>query len=246
MELFTPYRLALAGLAVARIAFWLLVESRWRAYPSSWKRTLAGDVLTTVIIGMVTVPLADRVIYRIGLDHWLPAVWSGVPLWTRILFYIVLADLGHYWVHRLMHNRRLWSVHRWHHAPEHMNWLAGNRESLPDRLMVSVPYFGFSPLLADAPGLVWTGLMVYSGLRNDWMHVNAALGWRWVEWLFVTPRYHHVHHSADPAHHDRNIGIIFTLWDRLFGTFHDPEGTVGRIRFGIGEKVSLPRLYAGL
>lgn len=247
MDWLTPYRLSVVGLIAARVLVWMLVESRWRGYSFRWQRTLLGDVVTTVLLLMVTIPLADRVVYWLGVNGWLPAAWlGGLPLWCRVPLYIVLADFGHYWVHRLMHTRLVWTAHRWHHAPEHMNWLAGNRESLPDRFMVSLPYFALSPLLADAPGAVWSGLGVYATLRNDWMHLNVRWGWRWLERVFVTPRYHHVHHSADPAHYNCNVGIIFTVWDRLFGTFRDPEDTVGKIRFGIGSKVPVARLFVGL
>lgn len=241
-----PLEITVAALALARILLWLLVESRWRAYPSSWKKSLAGDVLTTLLIGLVTIPVADRVAYRLGAAGWLPAVWSGLPLWIRIAAYVVLADLGHYLVHRLMHTRWLWRLHRWHHVPRHMNWLAGNRQSLPDRLLVSLPYIALAPILSGTPTLVGTALLVFATLRNDWMHANAAIGWRWIELALVTPRFHHVHHSTDPVHHNRNIGVVFTVWDRLFGTFHDPGETVGRIRFGIPERVPLYRLYLGL
>jgi sterol desaturase/sphingolipid hydroxylase (fatty acid hydroxylase superfamily) len=246
MDLREIFPLVPVALLVARILLWLAVESRWRSYPSTWKHTLAGDVITTLILGLVTIPIADRVAYRIGMAGWMPAVWSDFPVWSRVATYVVLADLGHYGVHRLMHTGLFWNTHRWHHAPGHMNWLAGNRESLPDRLMVSVPYIGLSPILAGTPGIVGTGLMVFALLRNDWMHANASLGWKWLERVFVTPRYHHVHHSTDPGHHGCNIGITFTLWDRLFGTYYDPQETVGRIQFGIGKEVPLPRLYLGL
>jgi hypothetical protein len=36
--------------------------------------------------------------------------------------------------------------------------------------------------------------------------------------LFVTPQYHRVHHSLEPGDADRNLGGLFTVWDRLFGT----------------------------
>ena len=37
--------------------------------------------------------------------------------------------------------------------------------------------------------------------------------------LLVTPTMHVVHHSAEAPETDRNFGEIFSLWDRLFGTY---------------------------
>ena len=43
-------------------------------------------------------------------------------------------------------------------------------------------------------------------MRNNWMHMNVTWQSRWLEWLFVTPRYHHIHHSKDAAHQGTNLG----------------------------------------
>ena len=74
MDISPTYLLTAVGASVARIALWLLVESRWRVYPSSWRASLAGDLITTLILGLVTVPLADRLAYRIGMAGWLPSI----------------------------------------------------------------------------------------------------------------------------------------------------------------------------
>jgi|JI10StandDraft_1071094.scaffolds.fasta_scaffold1728735_2 sterol desaturase/sphingolipid hydroxylase (fatty acid hydroxylase superfamily) len=43
-----------------------------------------------------------------------------------------------------------------------------------------------------------------------------------VEYVFVTPSHHRVHHARNPSMIDRNYAGMFILWDRLFGTFQ-PE-----------------------
>ena len=50
--------------------------------------------------------------------------------------------------------------------------------------------------------------------------------------VFVTPPVHAVHHSDLRAQTDSNFGMVLTVWDRLFGTYANPERT--RItRFGL-------------
>ena len=68
-----------------------------------------------------------------------------------------------------------------------------------------------------------------------------------MEWFIVMPRYHHIHHSSNPDHYNLNLGNNFTFWDRLFGTYLDPD-TLERSKmvFGIGEKPNPMRLIAGL
>lgn len=83
-------------------------------------------------------------------------------------------------------------------------------------------------------------------LLNDWMHMNVSWRSNWLEWIMVTPRYHHIHHSDDPAYYNANFGVTFTIWDRIFGTYVDPEAVKQPISFGIGEQVPLVRLIAGV
>ena len=36
--------------------------------------------------------------------------------------------------------------------------------------------------------------------------------------VFITPSLHRTHHSKKRSEHDSNYGIVFSLWDRMFGT----------------------------
>ena len=63
--------------------------------------------------------------------------------------------------------------------------------------------------------------------------------------MFVTPRYHHIHHSSDPEHYRANLGSRLTIWDRLFGTYVNPE-RVPQISFGIKDGASPLRTVIGV
>lgn len=234
----------LAVLFLLRLVVGTLLERRWPAYRVNLRQDFLGDLATTLLLAFVTFPAASWVTRHLSIAALLPAMAWPLPL--RFAAYLVLADLGHYWIHRLMHRPFLWRVHKWHHAPQHMGWLAGNRESFFDRLLVSLPYTVLWPLVGLSPGWLLLGLAAFSVLKNDWMHLNVDWPTGRLERVLVTPRYHHVHHSADPAHYTRNLAPLFSVWDRLFGTYHDPAQTVGKLSFGIGERVPLPRLMTGL
>jgi sterol desaturase/sphingolipid hydroxylase (fatty acid hydroxylase superfamily) len=49
---------------------------------------------------------------------------------------------------------------------------------------------------------------------------HSGLGWGYgpLDTLIVSPRFHRVHHSTDPAHYERNFGMTYSFWDRWFGT----------------------------
>jgi len=72
--------------------------------------------------------------------------------------------------------------------------------------------------------------------------------WRshWLEWIVVTSRYHHIHHSDNPLHYKANLGSLFTLWDRIFGTYVNSEDIEENLSFGIGEPTNPIRLVVGV
>ncbi|MCC6459477.1 MAG: sterol desaturase family protein, partial [Saprospiraceae bacterium] len=37
----------------------------------------------------------------------------------------------------------------------------------------------------------------------------------------VTPSHHRVHHASNALYLDRNLGMLFIVWDKLFGTFQE-------------------------
>ena len=60
---------------------------------------------------------------------------------------------------------------------------------------------------------------------------------KWVEFVFVTPSHHKVHHASNPEYIDKNIGQVLIIWDRMFGTFKD-ESKLIKARFGLVGKVA--------
>jgi len=128
-----------------------------------------------------------------------------------------------------------------------MYWLAGCRATIPHQFLVGAPYVLMTPILYPSPWWVYTVLVVFSYLTVDWMHLNVSCGSKWLEFIIVTPRYHHVHHSSNPDHYELNLGNNFTFWDRLFGTYLDPDSfNRKQIAFGIGENPNPVRLIAGV
>ncbi len=188
--------------------------------------------LDAVPLDLVACALFQLLFYGMAsrLTSYLPHVRStqlllDIPLPLRLVAFYLLGDLGAYWMHRLMHTRQIWRVHRFHHSVTQLWWLSGVRATIPQQILFNVPYLFVAPLLVGAQMPVFHGLMVAGILTNHWMHMNVAWRSNWLEKLFVTPRYHQIHHSADAEQHDGNYGTVFTLWDRMFGTYIDPDKT---------------------
>ena len=67
-----------------------------------------------------------------------------------------------------------------------------------------------------------------------------------LEYVFVTPRFHFVHHSVDRRFSDNNFGFLLSIWDRLFGTYVPPEAVDENEPLGLDYANSKLRLLAGL
>jgi sterol desaturase/sphingolipid hydroxylase (fatty acid hydroxylase superfamily) len=183
---------------------------------------------------------------RIAIPNYVPWRFQTLPFVVKLAVFVLLVDCSAYWLHRLWHTGWLWRIHKWHHAPTYMYWLAGVRASLPQILMAGLPFLIWLPLIKPVPPLFFMLYSPFLIITNNWMHMNVRWRSRWLEWILVTPRYHHIHHGNDPALYMRNYGVIFTFWDWLFGTYADPEQITQEIRFGVGEPASEIRLAIGI
>jgi sterol desaturase/sphingolipid hydroxylase (fatty acid hydroxylase superfamily) len=235
--------LALFGM---RLIFLTAIEKRYPAHDVSYRKSLPRDILATVVFGFAVLPAADFINNRIMFQPVLPSWALQWPLAVRIFLYLVLADFGHYWVHRLLHTRHLWRAHKWHHSPTYMYWLAGVRGSIIQMTLTNMAYIAAGAFLSVAPWWMFWAILLKGMAQNDFMHLNVWWGNRWLEWIIVTPRYHHVHHSDNPAHYGGNLAALFPIWDRVFGTYVDPEKVPRNLTFGIGETVSPLRLVVGI
>jgi sterol desaturase/sphingolipid hydroxylase (fatty acid hydroxylase superfamily) len=222
------------------------VERRFAARPLDTRRVLKADLGSVVVFFFFALPGAIVLANLLVSAPRLPDSFLALPLWLRLLLYIVAADFGAYWVHRWLHTRWLWPTHKWHHFPTYMYWMAGIRGSLLQQTLINVPYILAGGFLADSPGWIVWFLYTKNFLANDYMHLNVPWGARWLEWIIITPRYHHVHHGDQPANYQSNFATLFPIWDHLFGTYADPDKVGSNFRYGIGETLPGWRLAIGV
>lgn len=156
---------------------------------------------------------------------------QGWPLWAQVPLALLLVDFAQWWVHRALHAfGPLWSLHKVHHSIEdgEMDWVGSFRfhwmESVIYKSALYVP-LGLLGFRAEA-------LMVHAlfgTLVGHLNHANLDLGrgaWRYV---LNSPRMHLWHHAdREPS---CNYGIIFSLWDWLFGCAHLPADPPARLGF---------------
>ncbi len=152
-----------------------------------------------------------------------PLGTHGLQSAFKIISARVLADFCLYWVHRGMHRTgTMWRTHMFHHSIEHLWWLSGSRTSVTHLFLFAFPqviiaYYLFGMSAWEAGIAFSFGVVV-----NIWIHTNLWVSSSPLEWLFITPNYHRVHHGSRGLL-QKNLGFVFTVWDRVFGTYADPR-----------------------
>ena len=142
--------------------------------------------------------------------------WPSVIYWIVLLF---CQDLLFWIEHYVDHMVRIfWAIHVTHHSSTEYNFSTGFRSSV---LMPVYKYFYFIPLvLIGFKPLDVIFMFSITQIYGILVHTQAIKKFpRWIEYFFVTPSHHRVHHASNIPYLDRNMGMVFIIWDRIFGTF---------------------------
>ncbi|MFT3986272.1 sterol desaturase family protein [Aestuariivirga sp.] len=197
-----------------------------RLFRTEWREDLFYYFISSMLIQVLTFLAMAPATAVNAVTPWqsFRAMISSQWLVFQVIEIMFLTDLVQYWVHRAFHRvPALWRFHAVHHSAQSLDWIAGARmhilEIIVLRGLTAIPMFtlGFSPLAIQIYLLI---VYFYSAF------IHANIGWTLerVSPYMVTPRFHHWHHGVEREAIDVNFAIHFPLLDRLFGTYHMPEG----------------------
>lgn len=148
---------------------------------------------------------------------------TAMPLWVKVILGIMILDfVSAYVAHWVGHKVKfLWKFHVVHHTDTNVDVTTGLRHH-PGETFVRLSFTLLGVAIVGAPiGIV----MLYQSLSIFFAHLtHANINTEgklddWLSYIFVTPNMHKVHHHYKQPFTDTNYGNIFSLWDRLFGTF---------------------------
>ena len=186
-------------------------------------------------------------------------LWFGFPehslgvTTTIVLYTITLTVLGdffsflvHYWMHKIP---LLWQFHKVHHSASHLNPMTQYRIHPVELIINNLRggfVFGLVTGLFDywsahqVSKLTFIGVNVFSfvflvfGANLRHSHVKLKYP-KWLEFIFISPVQHQIHHSSNPEHFDKNMGSKFAVWDWMFGTLIVSQ-SIKRLSFGLGAE----------
>lgn len=223
-----------SAILVGGITLFWLIEGAFPLFRFGYNKWKHAGInifftLTTIVINFamafILLQSSDWAIaHDFGILQWLP----DMPLWAYALVGMLLLDLiGAYFVHWTQHKVKwMWRFHLVHHTDTHVDTTSANRHH-PGESVFRFVFTTLAVVLAGAP--MWL-VFLYQALSvalSQFNHANINLPEsvdRVLSWFIVTPNMHHVHHHYVQPYTDSNYGNIFSIWDRLFGTFQRLEG----------------------
>lgn len=214
---------------VGGITFFWLLEGALPLFLfnyKKWKHAIPNlfFTATTVIINFSLAFLllftSDWVqINNFGIINWLPEL----PLWLYVLLGLLLLDFfGAYLAHFTEHKiKPLWMIHLVHHSDHKVDTTTANRHH-PLESIIRFAFTLFGVFIVGAPIAI---VMIYQSISlvfSQFTHANIKIPSSvdtLLSYFIVSPDMHKVHHHHLLPYTDSNYGNIFSIWDRLFGTY---------------------------
>lgn len=238
-----PLSLAVISVLVACLEWFF----PWRPEQKQFRKGLLSDFLHLVFnghfLGLILFGISARYILP-SLDHWLAEmgmttllyhnVAASWPLWLQIIVALLVIDFVQWGVHNLLHRVPFfWQMHKCHHSivDGEMDWIVSFRfqwsEVVVYKLFQYIPlaYFGFATeaVLFHA---------IFGTLIGHLNHANLNWDYGWFRYVLNSPRMHIWHHDYEGDEKSTvNFGIIFSMWDWLFGTAKMPSQPPQKLGF---------------
>lgn len=226
------------------IATLALVEARKPAFSADPER--ASRWPANFGIGVINITLAIVA----PISAVIAAYWAGskgygllnyysAPWWLAAVVTVLGRSFAGYALHFIMHRTPLlWRVHRVHHSDKHLDVSTALRSHPAEAVLLIAVTASAAVALGMNPVVLALYEMVEAAVHVA-THANLRLPERLdraLRWLVVTPNMHCLHHSSWHRETDSNYGTVFSIWDRLFGTYRSaPRAGYDAMQIGLKE-----------
>jgi sterol desaturase/sphingolipid hydroxylase (fatty acid hydroxylase superfamily) len=234
-----------------------LIQRKWplrRQHFSALRRLVRNAAFAApglLASRLLLVPIPFIVSIWTARNHFGIFQWVHFPEAMAIVVGALIYDYAYYWWHMLMHlGPFFWRFHNVHHTDLDMDVSTASRFHFGE-VIFSI---AFRAMVVAIFGLgIWT-LAIYELLfvaANQFEHSNwrVSLGLeRALNFVFVTPRMHGIHHSIVQRETNSNWGTVFSIWDRLHGTLRidvpQDEITIGVAAYRTETELTFGKLFA--
>ena len=184
-----------------------------------------NDALASMSLGLISrfIPLLglgfQYVVYTYVAEEFNLSLLNSTETWVWVTAFFMY-DLCYYWMHRLHHEIKVfWATHVVHHHGEEFNLSTAMRQTSTGFLW---KWIFFLPMfLIGIPPNVFVTVAGINLIYQFWVHTEHIGRLGVLEYIFITPSNHRIHHAQNDDYLDANYGGVFIIWDRIFGTYID-------------------------
>jgi sterol desaturase/sphingolipid hydroxylase (fatty acid hydroxylase superfamily) len=207
---------------------------------------LITPALAGVGLGFYTMTLAAiRAVTGVdGYHGTVSAPWVVFATIVDLLAIDATLFFAHYAFHKVP---LLWEFHKTHHSAKVLTPFTVFRVHPVEMTLTAALGVALSSMVGaclvfafdSSPGATVLGLNAFQfAFYIVGYHLRHSHVWimfpGWIGRQISSPALHHIHHSSDPRHFDKNMAQMFTFWDRMFGTLYLPTEQE-TLTFGLGK-----------
>lgn len=193
-------------------------------FRSEWQTDLIYFTFNHVLIGIFLIITNSFVAqFDFAINSSLQSFIQSLHFILQFLLVMLVSDFVQYWSHRAYHEIPfLWKFHAVHHSSEEMDWIAGSRVHVVELLLTrgliltALVLFGFNEIVVNS-------YIAFVAFQAVFDHANVSVKAGWLKYIFVTPNFHHWHHSQDKEALDKNYAAHYSFLDYMFGTAVDSQ-----------------------
>ena len=208
--------------------FWL-IENSFPLFQMEYRKWHHAGInifftITTIIVNFILAFILIKTAgwtteNHFGILQWIPEI----PVWLYTIIGLLLLDLiGAYLAHFVQHKVKfLWRFHLIHHTDTWIDTTTANRHH-PGESIIRFIFTTLGVLIVGSPMWMVFLYQSLSVIASQFNHANISLPNKldvFLSYFIVSPNMHKVHHHYVLPYTDSNYGNIFSVWDRLFGTF---------------------------
>lgn len=245
---------ALAFILFSRIKIRKTGINYWFSHSSliDWVTWTANHILQLTLLPLLftnSLAIASAVYQSLNSALGEYKTAAGLPDWGIIWYavsYFFISDFTRYLLHYAMHhNKFLWSIHRMHHTAEVLTPITFFRvhpfEMIFSHLRFLLVHGFITGLFIylyhdvyDFPKIFGASFFVFISniLGGNLRHSHIPIGFGVLEYIFVSPKQHQMHHSRETELQQTNYGSLFAFWDFVFRTWKPSKG-VNEINYGV-------------
>ena len=198
--------------------------------------------------------IATAIYHFLHFQSYIPiGLFETTPVFISTIFFtscfFLIDDFSRFGLHYALHRiPALWEFHKFHHSAETLTPLTVTRTHPVEAILftlrsaiiqgsvIAIFLFLFGQQLSLLTVLgVNIFVVLFHGLGSNLRHSHISVSYpKTIEKFIMSPAQHHLHHSSQKEHFDKNFGVALSIWDKMAGSFQ--YSSKQELTFGIGSE----------